>query len=444
MVGFYNVLKIEELACPAGCSACLQACAKRQGAEALPVIKLIQKPGAEVHGVATCYQCSQPRCLEACPADAISKSPDDGVVRIDGEACVRCGACVEACAYGQIYQDQETDQVFKCDHCGGAPQCVAACPQGVMSFLKPSETKKYLGKDNVSHGVYMCQGCAPEAAFRFTQRVVEKVTGQPAIYFGTSSCMALILMSAGPGRSFLGNSIFYARMTNVASSMTGVRRHFKRAGKDVPLIAFAGDGSTADIGFQNLSGAAERGEKIVYICYDNQGYMNTGIQKSGATPYGAWTTSTPVGGPYRGKTSPAKNVPLIMAFHGVSYVATASSAFLEDYAEKLAKALQVKDGLSYIHLNTPCTTGWRFPMDKTVEVGRMAVETNMFPLWEAEQGKIRLTYRPKKVKPITEYTKLQGRFAHLKAEELAKLQKEADAGFSLIERLAGLENISQT
>ena len=148
------------------------------------------------------------------------------MVRIDQEACISCGTCVDACPYGQIYLEKETDKVFKCDLCDGEPKCVEACPHGVISLLKPGETRKYLGQDKLSHGVYMCQGCSPEAAFRFTQRVVDKVTGQPAVYFGTSSCMALVLMNAGVGRSYLGSSIYYCRMTNVASSMTGIRRHF--------------------------------------------------------------------------------------------------------------------------------------------------------------------------------------------------------------------------
>ncbi|MFC1815934.1 thiamine pyrophosphate-dependent enzyme [Thermodesulfobacteriota bacterium] len=438
MAGFYNVLRIEDAACPPECNACIEACAQRGAGNTPAVIRSIRKPETKFNSVATCLQCSQPKCLEVCPTEAITKGLADGIVSIKEEDCTACGSCVEACPYDQVYINEETDIAFKCDLCDGHPKCVEACPYGVISFLKPGETRQHLGQDTVAHGVYMCQGCAAESAFRFTQRVVEKVTGQPAIYFGTSSCMALIYMTAGPGRTFLGNSIYYCRMTNVASSMTGARRYFRKIGKDVPLIAFAGDGATVDIGFQNLSGAAERGENLVYICYDNHGYMNTGIQRSGSTPLGAWTTTTPVGGPDRGKTRAAKNVPLIMAFHGISYTATASPAYLEDYARKLTKALTVKDGLAYIHLNIPCTTGWRFPINSSVKVARMAVETNMFPLWEAENGQFRITYRPKKARPVADYTRLQGRFSHLEADKLDKLQKEADNGFALIQNLTQL------
>jgi phenylglyoxylate dehydrogenase beta subunit len=438
MAGFYNTLKIEDFACPTKCVACIEACAKRRGDSRLAVIRSVQRPEVSCHSVVTCYQCSQPNCLKACPTEAITKSPSDGVVRINEDECVFCGACVDACPYGQIYLDEKSNKVYKCDMCDGNPKCVEACPFGIISLLETNKIRQYMGRELVSHGVYMCQGCAAESSFRFTQRVVERVTGQPPIYFGTSSCMALIWMTAGPGRSFLGCSNFYARMTNVASSMTGVRRYFRRIGKDVPLIAFAGDGSTVDIGFQNLSGAAERGENFVYICYDNQGYMNTGIQRSGSTPFGAWTTTTPVGGRDRGKTRKGKNVPLIMAFHGIPYAATASPAFLEDYAKKLTKALSIKNGLAYIHLIIPCNTGWRFPPERSIELARIAVETNLFPLWEAENGQFRLTYRPKRARPIKDYTNLQGRFSHLEHEELNELQKEADWGFSLIENLTKL------
>lgn len=439
MAGFYDLLRIEEFRCPAGCSACIQACAHRNENKTVPVIRSFGKPGEEHHSIATCYQCNRPGCLDVCPSEAIVKNHADGIVHINEEECSGCGNCVDACPYEQIYFDEEIGKAFKCDLCDGSPRCVDSCPYGVISLFKPSEIRKHLGRGLLSHGVYLCQGCGAELAFRFTQRVVEKVTGKPAIFFGTSGCVALILTTAGPGHSFLGNSIYYCRMTNVASSMTGVHRYFRRIGKDTPLVAFAGDGATVDIGFQNLSGAAERGENFVYICYDNQGYMNTGVQRSGSTPFGAWTTTTPVGGSARGNAiSARKNVPLIMAFHRASYVATASPAYLEDYARKLTKALMVKDGFAYLHLNIPCTTGWRFPTNGTVKVARMAVETNMFPLWEAENLQFRLTYRPKKARPVTDYTRLQGRFSHLEPHELDKLQKEADEGFALIENLTRL------
>jgi pyruvate/2-oxoacid:ferredoxin oxidoreductase beta subunit len=204
------------------------------------------------------------------------------------------------------------------------------------------------------------------------------------------------------------------------------------------VVAFLGDGATADVGFQNLSGAAERGENLIYICYDNEAYMNTGVQRSGTTPRSTWTFTTPVGPKRRGKEQPTKYMPLIMALHGVPYVATAAISNLEDYATKLSKAISIKDGMAYIHLFSPCPTGWRAPLDMTVELSRMAVETNYFPLWEMEHGKYRLTYEVKNPKPIQEYTKLMGRFAHLTKPELESFQQAANERFDFIKSLTCL------
>jgi pyruvate/2-oxoacid:ferredoxin oxidoreductase beta subunit len=200
-------------------------------------------------------------------------------------------------------------------------------------------------------------------------------------------------------------------------------------------VAFVGDGATADIGFQPLSGAAERRENIIYICYDNEGYMNTGIQRSSTTPPGAWTTTSPVGEFSRGKEYPRKNMPLIMVAHGVSYVATASIAYLEDYVQKLTKAMKVKDGLAYIHLYSPCPTGWRSSPENALSLARLAVETNYFTLWEAEYGEIRLTQEISHPKPVSEFTKLIGKFSHFGEEELAQFQKLVDSEFMLIKNL---------
>ncbi|MFH1091917.1 MAG: thiamine pyrophosphate-dependent enzyme, partial [Pseudomonadota bacterium] len=187
-----------------------------------------------------------------------------------------------------------------------------------------------------------------------------------------------------------------------------------------------------------LSGAAERGENIIYVCYDNEAYMNTGVQRSSTTPLGAWTSTTPLGPEGRGKAEVPKYMPLIMAFHGIPYAATASVAFLEDLAEKLKKAKAVKDGLAYIHLLAPCPTGWRAPADLTVELARKAVETNYFPLWEAEHGRFRLTHRPDRPRPVEEFTRLQGRFGHPTGQESSLLQQFVDQRLRLLESLAAL------
>ena len=184
----------------------------------------------------------------------------------------------------------------------------------------------------------------------------------------------------------------------------------------------AGDGGTADIGFASLSGAAERNEDIIYFCFDNEAYMNTGIQRSSETPVNAWTMSTP-----SGKRENQKDMPAIMAAHKIPYMATASISYPYDLTAKVAKARDMGKGFKYIHVHTPCPTGWRFPENKTVEVGRLAVETGMWKLYEIENGgQKRLTYKPQPRKAVTEYLKAQGRFGHLKAADHEVIQQNVD------------------
>ncbi|OGO39987.1 MAG: NADH-dependent phenylglyoxylate, partial [Chloroflexi bacterium RBG_16_57_8] len=231
---------------------------------------------------------------------------------------------------------------------------------------------------------------------------------------------------------------YFALMTNAASTAAGVKRYYQKTGQDTMVVCMVGDGATADVGFAGLSGAAERGENIIYICFDNEAYMATGIQKSGTTPFAAWTFTSPVGKNSAGRRGPAKYMPLIMADHGIPYTATATVSHLEDYAKKLQKAKQVKDGLVYIHVFSPCYTGWRAPENSAVELSRVAVETDYFPLWECEEGRYRFTYRPKRPQPISEFTKLAGRFRHLSEADLAKFQEIVDKRLDYLESLAGM------
>jgi len=282
-------------------------------------------------------------------------------------------------------------------------------------------------------GVGLCAGCPIETMSRFTL----KVLGKEVFLFGSPGCCSRIMQGLGTKASARVPSVF-CLMTNVAATMTGVKRYYRKIGKDVTTVALVGDGATVDIGFQTLSGAAERGENLIYICLDNEAYMATGIQRSGSTPFLAWTNTSPVGKYRLGKAELPKYMPLIMADHGIPYVATATVSHLEDYAKKLTKAVEVKDGLVYIHILSPCPIGWRAPEDSAVEISRMAVETNYFPLWEAERGEFRLTYRPKSPLPIQEFTNLMGRFSHLTEKELEKLQKTVNSRFNLIESLTKL------
>jgi pyruvate ferredoxin oxidoreductase beta subunit len=200
---------------------------------------------------------------------------------------------------------------------------------------------------------------------------------------------------------------------------------------DIRVVAIGGDGSTFDIGFGSLSGMLERGDDVLYICVDNGAYMNTGGQRSGATMTYAATTTHPAGKQSMGKTEMKKDLPAIVAAHGVPYVATASAAYLKDLKKKVKKAMQYH-GPRYIQVDTPCPSGWGFPADRTLELGRLAVQCGLVPLFEMEEGKITSIRRIKKKIPVKEYLRAQRRFRHLvngaeDVEEVKMLQAFADA-----------------
>jgi len=416
---FYDTLKIEFAACPPDCRECEQAC---------PEIRTVHLPEVNFHAALTCLQCGQPRCLEVCPTGAISRNEEDGVVYIDEEKCLGCALCTLACPYGGI-RCPPGEKAAKCDYCKGKPKCLDACRFGVLSYWRPGAILDYFKEeDRVAPGTSLCPGCPAELALRLTLRIL----GRDIVLFGAPGCAALITSGFGTQATVRVPTVL-CLLDNVPAMMTGVSRFYRKQGREIRTVAFVGDGATADVGFQSLSGSAERGENLLYICYDNEGYMNTGIQRSGTTPYGAWTTTTPVG-----KKQRAKNVPLLLAFHGAAYVATATVAFLEDYARKLSRAMEATGGLAYIHLFSPCPTGWRAPGHRALEISRMAVETNFFPLWEAERGKFRLTYEPARPRPVAEFTRLMGKYAHLSAPELESLQQMVDEQFRAIKALASL------
>jgi pyruvate ferredoxin oxidoreductase beta subunit len=235
---------------------------------------------------------------------------------------------------------------------------------------------------------------------------------------------------------------------NVASTVSGVEssyRSLKRQGKitrDMRFIAFGGDGGTYDIGLQALSGAAERGHRMLYICYDNEAYMNTGIQRSSATPIGAATSTSPAGDKIPGKTQYHKDMTKIMAAHRIPYVAQASPSHWNDLVKKVEKAL-AKDGPSFINIISPCHRGWRYPMEDTIEMARLAVETCFWPLYECDEGTWAITYTPKEKLPLSEFTERQGRFAHLKdhPEVYKSGQDEIDRRWLEIQALAGIGNL---
>lgn len=297
---------------------------------------------------------------------------------------------------------------------------------------KPPKVAKYFQcEDQFAGGVAFCAGCALELNVRFVARVM----GEKTILVGTPSCSAPVLNGQNTAAWHkLGH--YACTMTGVASSATGIVRYYQKAGIEASVVCFTGDGCAQDIGFQTMSGAAERNEKMIYICYDNEGYMNTGIQRSSATPFGASTSTTPSGKVSQGKTTGAKNLPMIMSMHDIPYVATATLSHLDDYAEKLEKAkARAREGFVYLHVFCPCLVGWKFPMDSSIQVCRTAVRTNYFPLWEAENGTYRITRKVAKPQPIEELTKLLGKFKHLNEANTGQLQAMVDQRFRTLAAL---------
>lgn len=272
-----------------------------------------------------------------------------------------------------------------------------------------------------------CSGCPLTIAVRH----ILKATGPDVIVVTTTGCLEII-SSPYPYTSWRVPWI-HTLFENAGAVVSGIEAALKvlarkgglEEGRRIKAVAIAGDGGTVDIGFQALSGALERGHDILYVCLDNEAYMNTGIQRSGATPFGAWTTTSAVGKVMRGKMQQKKDLPAIVAAHNIPYVATASVAYPLDLANKTRKGSEVR-GPAYIHVHCPCPTGWRFHEGLTIKLARLAVQTGMFPLYEIENGVPRATVRVPRRKPVREYLKLQGRFGHLTEEDIAQIQRAVD------------------
>ncbi|MFH1874832.1 MAG: pyruvate synthase subunit PorB [Pseudomonadota bacterium] len=268
-----------------------------------------------------------------------------------------------------------------------------------------------------------CVGCCEVLAVR----QVAKVLGRDVIMVNATGCMEII--SSGYPYTNWDVPWIHTLFENTAAVASGVEAALKikkRKGsypkeRNTKVVAMGGDGGTADIGFQALSGMLERGHNILYICYDNEAYMNTGIQRSGATPYGASTTTSPAGSHSIGQTTWKKNMPRIVAAHGIPYIATASPSHPFDLMAKVKKAAAV-NGPAYLHIFSACPTGWRSPSDIAIKHSRLAVQTGVFPLYEIENGKWRMTVNSDKLLPVTDYFKGQGRFKHLGEKDLEFIQ----------------------
>jgi len=270
-----------------------------------------------------------------------------------------------------------------------------------------------------------CPGCAEPLSVRHLLDVL----GPDTMAVIPPSCMAII---AGPQPfSSLRIPVYQPTLEASAAAASGLRRALDAQGKhDTQVIVLAGDGGTYDIGFQCLSSAAERNENIIYFCLDNEGYMNTGAQKSSSTPHFARTGSTPAG-----KTTRKKNISEIMAAHGVPYVATASVGHLDDFKRKVAKAKDMK-GLRFITLLIPCLDGWGLADNGALPTARAAVESGAYPLFEIEDGERWTLNVTERTRPVADYLKLQRRYRHLQPDQLEILQAEVEAGFEGLRRKA--------
>ena len=272
-------------------------------------------------------------------------------------------------------------------------------------------------------GTTACPGCGMALVVR---KVVEAF-GKNTVLVENIGCGAWNAAQGMGSMTGLGMAAFPSMpLPSGSACATGISLGLKEKGQeDTKVVLIGGDGSLGDIGFTALSGAAERNSDFLCVTEDNEAYANTGIQRSGATPQYAWTTTTPVGDAEKGKSTPRKDMPLIIAAHRVPYVATASLAYMDDFMKKLAKARQMR-GFRYIHVYTPCPTSWRFPPEKMIHVSRLGVTTGIFTLYEIEDGKLKITVKPDKFKPVAEYLKLQGRFSHLTDADIEKIQKDVD------------------
>ncbi len=435
----YNTIAFRGELCD-GCGDCMIACAEtksgtRDLAQARLRILPAETPDA-TPDLALCRQCGMPDCATHCPAGALRKSAASGVIEWDAARCVNCLLCTAGCAYGGITYDAAIGHVSKCDTCAGDPACVRACKSGALAWRQAAELYNTHGarEDLFVPGLSACQGCHSELLIRHTLRKV----GSDVVVAAPPGCIPGMGTVGYNGRTGAKVPIFHPLLTNTAAMLAGAQRQFRRQGREVTMLALAGDGGTADAGFQSLSGAAARNDPILFICVDNEGYMNTGMQASGSTPQGSWTSTTPVGAALRGKPEEAKNLPLVMVMHDCAYVATASTAFLEDFYAKLEKAIVIsRSGFAYLHVYAPCPSGWRFPSAKTSEIARLGVETNFHPLWEftPERG-IRFTRAVDRPRPVRDYLAGIGKYRHLAEHEITAIEAK------VAERLAALSRFA--
>jgi pyruvate ferredoxin oxidoreductase beta subunit len=305
-----------------------------------------------------------------------------------------------------------------------------------MASLKELSTKQ----EGLVGGHRLCAGCGAPIAVRQILLASE----YPVVVSSATGCLE-VATTIFPYTSW-DVPFVHSAFENTAATVSGIEacyRSFVRQGKTdkkIKFIAFGGDGGTYDIGLQALSGALERGHDFLYVCYDNGAYMNTGIQRSSATPRGAATTTTPAGTAVPGKQQHRKNLTEICAAHGIAYAAQSTAGRWQDLTKKAAKAIEV-DGPAFLNVLAPCPRGWRYPTPDLLSICKLAHDTCYWPLYEIEDGKYTISYKPKEKLPIEDFLKPQGRFRHLMAPGneglIAQLQADIDSEWERLLRLAG-------
>lgn len=284
-------------------------------------------------------------------------------------------------------------------------------------------------EDRLAGGHRLCAGCGASIIVRQVLLSIDK----PVVVGASTGCLE-VATTIFPYTSWK-MPWFHNAFENVASTISGIETAYRQKVKmgkmdeEIVFVAFGGDGGTYDIGLQALSGAAERGHKFMYVCYDNQAYMNTGIQRSGSTPKYAHTMTAPAGKVIPGKPERRKDLTMIMAAHPIPYAAQVSPAMWMDLSKKVEKAVSI-DGPSFINAISSCHRGWRHLMEDTIKISKVAVDTCIWPLYEIVDGKLNITYKPKEKLPVEEWLKDQGRYGHLfkgdGEEMIEEIQRDVD------------------
>lgn len=275
-------------------------------------------------------------------------------------------------------------------------------------------------EDFLVGGHVACQGCSASLGLRLAL----KVLGKDTIVINGSGCMTLLpVYPTTPLRV----PWIHLAIENTGAAGTALHYALRRKNIKANILGYAGDGATYDIGIQSLSGAAEKNIDMIYICYNNQSFGNTGHQRASSTPRASYTSTTP-----SGKVEAAKDMPIIMAAHRIPYIATACPSYPIDFLNKVKKAAEVK-GMAFIDLLVPCPVGWGFDPADGINIGRLAVRTGMWKLYEIENGRVNLTYIPKKRKRVSEYLRAQGRFSHLSDGDIVAIQAEVDEEWEVLE-----------